>query len=316
MNPMHMIKLIGWEWIADRGRLFCVVARCGVLGLSIAGGSVMAAQQTVVSAQTNEVSAVRVLSQLNNLVQADEPDQLEDMGPSDELSATNGLPQTNGPAVSGERTNRVNRFDTSGRSQNDDRRSRGRRSYRNKSNQGGGSGSANDYGRDSSRAPASGLAGTNAPGTLDYASFKVIVDRNIFDPNRYPRRPGAPSAKPKSFDSVTLVGTMTYEKGTFAFFDGTSAEYKKALKLTDSIAGYKVTDIAPNSVKLACPTNQIELRVGAQLRREEDGPWLLAGQSMSYATLPGSGTTTGPAAASSSAGSDIIKMMMQRREKD
>ena len=77
---------------------------------------------------------------------------------------------------------------------------------------------------------------------------------------------------------MTLVGTMTYEKGTFAFFDGTSSDYKKALKLTDTIAGYKVTTIAPNGVKLASGTNEVELSVGAQLRREEDGPWLLAGQ--------------------------------------
>ena len=114
------------------------------------------------------------------------------------------------------------------------------------------------------------------------------MDRNIFDPNRYPRRPGieARVRRPKSFDSLTLVGTMTYEKGTFAFFDGTSSEYKKALKLTDAIAGYKVTNIAPNSVKLASGTNELELSVGAQLRREEDGPWLLAGQSRSYAATP------------------------------
>ena len=62
---------------------------------------------------------------------------------------------------------------------------------------------------------------------------------------------------------------MTYEKGTFAFFDGTSSEYKKALKLADAIAGYKVTNIAPNGVKLASGTNELDLSVGAQLRREE-----------------------------------------------
>ena len=117
---------------------------------------------------------------------------------------------------------------------------------------------------------------------------------------------------------------MTYEKGTFAFFDGTSSEYKKALKLADAIAGYKVTNIAPNGVKLASGTNELELSVGAQLRREEDGPWLLAGQSASYASTPASTstnaaaatTTTGSDAASGGAESDIIKKLMQRREKE
>ncbi len=198
---------------------------------------------------------------------------------------------------------------------------------RSRSNQRGGSGSANDYGGDSDRAQANSLGGTNnGPASLDYSAFKVIVDRNIFDPNRYPHRPGAPvvASKPKSFDSLTLVGTMSYEKGTFAFFDGTSSEYKKALKLTDSIAGYKVTNIAPNGVKLVSGTNELELSVGAQLRREEDGPWLLAGQSTSYAAMPGSTSTSGAAAttatgsdaASGGADSDIIKKLMQRREKE
>ncbi len=123
-------------------------------------------------------------------------------------------------------------------------------------------------------------------------------------------------AKPKNVDSLTLVGTMSYEKGTFAFFDGTSAEYKKALKLADWIAGYKVTEIAANVVKLASATNQVELRVGRQLRREEDGPWLLAAQTAPYAAS-GSGTSgTGSAAATSGAESDIVKRMMQRREKE
>jgi len=117
---------------------------------------------------------------------------------------------------------------------------------------------------------------------------------------------------------------MTYEKGTFAFFDGTSSEYKKALKLTDTIAGYKVTNIAPNGVKLASGTNEVDLGVGAQLRREEDGPWLLAGQGGPYSETPTSTSTTAaatPATAASDAApsgpdSDILKKLMERRQKE
>ena len=116
---------------------------------------------------------------------------------------------------------------------------------------------------------------------------------------------------------------MSYEKGTFAFFDGTSSEYKKALKLTDSIAGYKVTNIAPNGVKLASGTNELDLSVGAQLRREEDGPWLLASQSASYSATPASTGTNAAATRPQlripplrGAESDILKRLMQRREKE
>jgi phage baseplate assembly protein gpV len=149
------------------------------------------------------------------------------------------------------------------------------------------------------------------------------VDRNIFDPNRYPHGPGTRvRPPPKSVDSLTLVGIMSYDKGTFAFFDGTSSEYKKALKLADVIAGYKVTNIAPNGVKLASGTNELDLSVGAQLRREEDGPWLLSSPSTSYAATPASSSTNGTATAAGSdttaAGveSDIIKRLMQKREKE
>ena len=194
-----------------------------------------------------------------------------------------------------------------------------------RSNQPGGSGSANDYSRGSDGAQTNALAGTNTgPASLDYAAFKIIVDGNIFDPNRTSRRAPRVRSAPRSFDALTLVGTMSYEKGTFAFFDGTSSEYKKALKLADAIAGYKLTNIAPNSVKLASGTNELELSVGAQLRREEDGPWLLSSQSTSYAATPASTstnaaattTTTTSDAALLGAESDIIKKLMEKREKE
>ena len=329
MNPMHVMKLIVRELIVDGGRLWratSFAARFAVLGLSLAGGLPVAAQQPDASPQTNDVSAAQVLSQLNDLVGGADSSQAEDMAPPNDLTATNGLPQANSPAGSGDRTDRVNRFDASSRSQSDNRQSRGKRSYRSRSNQRGGSGSANNYSRDSFGAQSNGLAGTNnGPVTLDYASFKIIVDRNIFDPNRWPHKEKPPQvvSRSKSFDSLTLVGIMSYEKGTFAFFDGTSSEYKKALKLTDSIAGYKVTNIAPHGVKLASGTNELELSVGAQLRREEDGPWLLTGQSTSYAatlastsTNAAAATTTGSDAASGGAESDILKRLMLKREKE
>jgi hypothetical protein len=312
MNP---IKLMVRELTGS-------LCRSAVLWSVFAVSPLVASQEPPGSSQTNDAPAAQVLSQLNDLIRADDPSQLEDMAPPNDLAPTNDPAQSNLMAASGDRGAKSNRFDNPDKS-SDDRRSRGRRSNRSRSNQ---RGSANDYSRDD-RAQTNSIAGTNnGLATLDYASFKVIVDRNIFDPNRRPHRPGAPAvvSKPKSLDSLTLVGTMSYEKGTFAFFDGTSSEYKKALKLSDSIAGYKVTDITANAVKLASETNELELAVGAQLRREEDGPWLLASQSSSYATTPGATFKSGAAAtstpsadpASGGAESEIIRKLMQRREKE
>ena len=313
MNPMQSLKLLAWAGCATRWAFVAV---------SLTSGLLVMAQEPDTSSQTNDVMATEALSRLNDLVQGADSAQPEDMAPANDLSSTNNIDQPGTPASSANGTPRVNRFDAAGRTDSNsrsqsasDRRSRGRR--RSRSDQSGGFGSASDS--------SLGSGGTNnGPITLDYSSFKVVVDKNIFDPNRQPQRgPRTVRPTPKSFDSLTLVGTMTYEKGTFAFFDGTSAEYKKALKLADAIAGYKVTNIAPTGVKLASGTNELDLSVGAQLRREEDGPWQLSSQSSSYAATPAStstnatpSTSTGSDPASGSAESDIIKRLMQKREKE
>ena len=115
---------------------------------------------------------------------------------------------------------------------------------------------------------------TNATDPRDFSSFRIIPDRNIFNSRRSPqyvpseRRERVRNSRSESF---ALVGTMTYEKGPFAFFDGSRSDYRKVLKANDTIAGFKVTAIQPSAVKLASPTNEIELPIGKQLRREEEG---------------------------------------------
>jgi hypothetical protein len=333
MKPMRTTKSIAGELMVDLGRLGCsaaVAARWAILGLGMAVGFQLAAQVPEVPAQTNDVVTAEVLARINEMVQSADDPQPEDIPAPDDLDliAPNGLPQTNGPAQREDRPESSNRVGTPNRSQNDDRRSRGKRSFRSKSSQSRGAGSANDYSRGADRTQSSSSSGTNAGlARLDYSAFKIIVDRNIFDPNRFPRRPGEPGIRqaPRAVDYLTLVGTMSYEKGTFAFFDGSSYEYKKALKLTDVIAGYKVANIAPKGVRLAAGTNELELSVGAQLRREEDGPWLLAGQSRSYAATSASASTnaaattttaSSDAASGGAAESDIIKRLREKREKE
>ena len=159
----------------------------------------------------------------------------------------------------------------------------------------------------------SGSMGTNASSPLDYAAFQMVADKNIFNPNRAPRS-GPTTVQPKTVESFSLVGTMSYEKGIFAFFDGTSSDYQKVLKPNDTIAGYKVVTISADSAKLMLNTNLVELTVGNQMRRRDDGTWERSASSESYAA---SNTSSPPAdAAPNGAESDIIKKMMMRREKE
>jgi hypothetical protein len=110
----------------------------------------------------------------------------------------------------------------------------------------------------------------------DFSSFQIISQRNIFNPGRTGRsRSGSGRASQPAADSFSLVGTMSYEKGVFAFFDGTNPDYRKVLKPDGDIAGFKVAAIRPNSVTLATATNQTVVPVGAQVRRDDAGRWEL-----------------------------------------
>lgn len=163
---------------------------------------------------------------------------------------------------------------------------------------------------------------TNYSARLDFSSFKIVADRNIFNSARSARsaRSGGEPQKQAKVDSFSLVGTMTSEKGRFAFFDGTSAEYRKVLKSEGAIAGYKITDIAPARVKLGLDGKEVELRVGMQMRRQDEGEWQQVAQAGSFAAS--SRATVSTQADSSKAGdpdaggdeSEVLKRLLQKRE--
>lgn len=140
-------------------------------------------------------------------------------------------------------------------------------------------------------------AQTNAPlQRANYAEFRLIPDRNIFNPRRtrgYSPRASETRRRTARIDYFTLVGTMRYDQGPFAFFDGT---YRKSVQPGDTIADYKVTEIAPSYVKLASGTNQETLAVGQQMRREDEGPWHTAtpteSSSRSYASSSSSSSSS------------------------
>jgi hypothetical protein len=149
----------------------------------------------------------------------------------------------------------------------------------------------------------------------EYSAFKMITERNVFDPNREPHRPGI-QARPRTIDSFSLVGVMSYEKGTFAFFDGSSSDFRKALKETDTIAGFKLASIGNNAVKLVTGTNQVELRVGMQLRREEGGDWVPSSQAESYASSSSAPATAASGTAAGGSDNDVLERLRKKREQE
>jgi len=154
----------------------------------------------------------------------------------------------------------------------------------------------------------------------DFNAFRLIAERNIFNAARSGGRASAPpreNRRPARADTLALVGVMSYERGPFAFFDGSNPEFRKALQPGGTVADFKVLEIRPNGVRLDNGTNQFELRVGARLRREDQGPWQLSESTEPLsAAAAGGASSSGGAESSNDAADEVLRRLLQRREQE
>jgi len=180
--------------------------------------------------------------------------------------------------------------------------------------------------------PASGFAGdTNNPtAAVAYPSFKIISQRNIFDPNR---RGGAgdhgrridPNRLARA-EGFALVGTMIGKGGEYAFFSGSDARYKKVLKVSGVIANYTVIEVAPDHVKLATNGSQITMPVGMQMKKLDAGEWQMVDGTIALAKTPEVSGATSSETKDTESSEDVpsvggsadavLKRLMQQREKE
>jgi hypothetical protein len=181
---------------------------------------------------------------------------------------------------------------------------------------------------------SAGAQANAVPGDTDYAKFsQFVTERNIFDPNRFPRttrtttsryqRPTRTTRRTSGAPAFTFVGSMTYQKGLFAFFDGNSSDLKKVLALNGDVAGYTVKAISQGSVKIqGADKKEIEMKIGDQMR-QEGGHWQLAGAGEAVSlSAPSTENSSNPAEAPPAAssanleGNDILKKLMEKRAKE
>lgn len=155
----------------------------------------------------------------------------------------------------------------------------------------------------------------------DFVAFKVVAERNIFNPHRSKRsgdRP-PPRTEPEkrlTMDRFALLGTMSYEKGRYAFFDGSSSDFRKVAKPEDSIAGFRIAEVAPTCVKLMLTNGTLlELCVGMQMKRSEGADWQLAGKADGSNGLGSTGSSSS-SGTSTPESDDVLKRLLQRREQD
>jgi hypothetical protein len=167
----------------------------------------------------------------------------------------------------------------------------------------------------------------NRASETDFSSFRVIGERNIFNQNRSgPARIRTQVRRQPVVDAFKLVGTMTYSKGSFAFFEGTSPEYQKAVEPGETIAGYKVIAVYPHGVLLESGEDRVVMRVATQMRRDDGGPWYSSASSAlpsrssersgDSSERESSATESAPPVAGNAAMSDVLRRLMQQREKE
>jgi hypothetical protein len=158
-----------------------------------------------------------------------------------------------------------------------------------------------------------------APKRPEYGAFRLITDRNIFNAGRSGVRPSRGSREPQrqiKVDSFALRGIISYDKGRFAFFDGTSAQYRKAVRANESIGGWKVLDVSTTAVQVEAGGKQHQLTIGSQLRREDEGEWHLLAQSEPAASSWGGESAGSDGSTAGGGADDILKRLMQQREKE
>jgi len=146
-------------------------------------------------------------------------------------------------------------------------------------------------------------------------AFRIITERNIFDPNRVGHSARGADNQPRS-DTISLVGTMHYDKGLFVFFDGSGPDFRKSIHEGETIAQYTVERIRNDGVELTRDGRPIFLTIGQQLRRAVGGDWTAIGLDAlrSESDTPRVADTTPPPVIPTGASNTLQRLMEQRQK--
>ncbi|HEY1109740.1 MAG TPA: hypothetical protein VGE76_13925 [Opitutaceae bacterium] len=149
------------------------------------------------------------------------------------------------------------------------------------------------------------------PGSYD--AFRVIADRNIFNPNRTRAR-GPEEVAPK-VDTIALVGIVHDSGKVVAVFDSPDEGFRKALQVGENIADFSVTKIEDDHIELSGKDGKaFPFRMSQQLRRVEGGEWRTTGRDFvrieSSRDRPSKDTPAIPSDASA-----VLRRLMEQRQK-
>jgi hypothetical protein len=115
---------------------------------------------------------------------------------------------------------------------------------------------------------------TNSGGAQDLKSFDIIVQNNIFDQSRTGLGGLSNRRAQPRVERLTLGGIVADPTHGEAYFGGSGAP-DTLLKVGDHVAGFEVSRITPDCVRLTNSSNTFVLDMDNRrsLRRVDNGPW-------------------------------------------
>ena len=159
----------------------------------------------------------------------------------------------------------------------------------------------------------------------EFESFSLILERNIFNPNRVGRTRATVEDKPARVDEISLVGVVQYRQEKVAIFDSPDAALRKECREGDALSDFKIERIAADGVDLSREGKTVALKVAQQLRKAEGGDWKVGTNQAARVdskALAANGSAAAGAARPAAPGpveipadaSDVLKRLMKKRE--
>jgi hypothetical protein len=171
-------------------------------------------------------------------------------------------------------------------------------------------------------APGSNAEPSDSPEGFD--QFRIIVRRNIFDPNRASRRQQEETARQNATaetsnepvtEYVGLIGIWIPDEKPFALISGNRIGSSQ-FGVGETFKDFRVVSITTSQVVLERDGKQLVWPTGQRIERKGEGEWQVAGPAEAQTrSAPGSTTSSSGSGGGSSDQSDQIKRMMERRKK-
>jgi len=125
-----------------------------------------------------------------------------------------------------------------------------------------------------------------------FEDYRIILDRNIFDPTRRPPRPDQPVEErreapppPAPEQRIGLSGVLLIDDRAVGFFT-VNGDTGDPVETGTEIAGCLVEDLSTSGALLVCADQRLALPVGRLIKRRGDEPWAVSEERIQVASRP------------------------------